>query len=151
MTMNNIRNATKDDLCRIAEIIVYNNRKNFFPIFNDEEYSFKIMNVVDVRNEYLSDEDCLNDIFVYDDGIIRGFIHVKNGEVKKLYVDSFFQSRGFGHSLLEFAVFQKNADHLWALEKNEGALRFYARHGFLPAGEWEYEEGTTEKLILLRK
>jgi len=147
--MNNIRNATKDDLCRISEIIVYNNRLNFFPIFNDEEYSFKIMNVSDLMNEYLQEED-FDNMFVYDDGIIRGFLHINGEEVKKLYVDSFFQNRGYGHKLLDYAVNEKGSCWLWALEKNTSALRFYERHGFLPTGEWKYEEDTTERLIVLK-
>ncbi len=145
----NIRKSTKDDVCRICEIIVYNNRMNFFPIFNDEDYSFRIMNVRDLMEEYLEEDD-FDNIFVFDDGIIRGFVHVKGEEVKKLYVDSFFQSRGYGSELLEYAVNEKGAKWLWALEKNEKALRFYERHGFHPTGQWRYEDDTTEKLIVLR-
>ncbi|MBR6801012.1 MAG: GNAT family N-acetyltransferase [Eubacteriaceae bacterium] len=149
--MNNIRPATKDDVCRISEIIVFNNRMNFFPIFNDEEYSFKFFNVSYLMNEYLSTPEVFSEIYVYDDGIIRGFVHVHGEEVKKLYVEHFFQNRGYGHELLQFAVNEKGADHLWALEKNEKALRFYSRHGFFPTGEWRYEDDTTEKLIVLKK
>ena len=32
-----IRRAKKEDLSRIAEILVYNNRVNYFPIFGSEE------------------------------------------------------------------------------------------------------------------
>ncbi len=148
--MENIRISSKEDICRIAEIMVFNNRMYFFPIFKDEEYSFKFFNVADLCNEYLSAPEVFNEIFVYDDGILRGFIHIKETEVKKLYVDNFFQNRGIGGKLLTFAM-NKGADHLWALEKNTSALRFYARHGFEPTGEWRYEEGTAEKLIYLAK
>jgi putative acetyltransferase len=37
------------------------------------------------------------------------------------------------------------------LEKNEKAIRFYERHGFIRTGEKKPEEGTTEYLILLRR
>ena len=40
---------------------------------------------------------------------------------------------------------------LWALEKNERALRFYERHGFTDTGERKYEDGTTEYLVKLSK
>ena len=33
-----IRKATEEDLSRIAEIFVFNNRINYFPIFKSEEY-----------------------------------------------------------------------------------------------------------------
>ena len=35
-------------------------------------------------------------------------------------------------------------------EKNAGALRFYARHGFVPTGARQLEEGTPEYLIQLK-
>lgn len=34
----NIRKAIIDDLSRVAEIYVFNNRINFFPIFKDEVF-----------------------------------------------------------------------------------------------------------------
>ena len=36
----NIRKAEIKDLSRIAEIFVFNNRINYFPIFKDESFSF---------------------------------------------------------------------------------------------------------------
>ena len=41
-----IRKATEEDLSRIAEIFVFNNRINYFPIFKQEEYSFGELQVV---------------------------------------------------------------------------------------------------------
>ena len=38
----NIRKAIIDDLSRVAEIYVFNNRINFFPIFKDEVFSFGV-------------------------------------------------------------------------------------------------------------
>ncbi len=53
--------------------------------------------------------------------------------------------------MLEYAVRELHADHLWALEKNTQALSFYRRHGFVPTGEKKLEEGTTEYLVVLKK
>ena len=145
-----IRKAPEKDLCRIAEILVYNNRVNFLPIFGDEEYSFCRMSVENLMKEYAAPEK-LSQVWVYDDGILRGLVQIRGTEVVKLFVDVFFQNRGIGAELLEFAVRQQGADHLYALEKNLRGIAFYGRHGFFPSGEWEYEEGTTEKLILLKK
>ena len=36
-----IRRARNEDVGRIAEILVFVKRINFFPIFQDEEYAFK--------------------------------------------------------------------------------------------------------------
>ena len=41
-----IRKATKEDLSRIAEIFVFNNRINYFPIFKQEDFSFGELQVV---------------------------------------------------------------------------------------------------------
>lgn len=147
----NIRRAREADASRIAEIFVYNNRANFFPIFRDEAYSFDFLQVTSVVKQFAERIGAPDETYVYDDGIVRGFLVAARGEVKKLYVDSFFQGRGIGAALLDFAVGELDADFLWALEKNTDALRFYARYGFLPSGERKYEDGTTEWLIRLSR
>lgn len=146
-----IRQAEKEDVSRIAEILVYNNRTNYFPIFQDEGYSFGEMQVLTVAENYLQDDEMRNNVFVYDDGIIRGFVQIEGKEIKKLYVDTFFQSKGIGAALIGYAVTVKGAEYLWALEKNRKAIRFYERHGFHPTGERIFEEGTTEYLLKLTR
>ena len=47
-----IRKATEEDLSRIAEIFVFNNRINYFPIFKSEEYSFGELQVVSLIEKY---------------------------------------------------------------------------------------------------
>ena len=91
-----IRQAEEKDVSRIAEILVYNNRVNFFPIFKDENYSFGELQVVSVANEYLQDRERLQNTFVYDNGLIRGFVQLSGPEIQKLYVDTFFQNQGIG-------------------------------------------------------
>ena len=54
-----------------------------------------------------------------------------------------------GSELLLFAVETCNANHLWALEKNLRAIRFYERHGFCVTDEKKLEEDTTEYLVKL--
>ncbi len=48
----NIRKAIIDDLSRVAEIYVFNNRINFFPIFKDEVFSFGELQVVPLIDNY---------------------------------------------------------------------------------------------------
>ena len=55
-------------------------------------------------------------LYVYDDGLIKGFVQMNGTEVCKLYVEPCFQNGGIGRELLEFAVWEHNADCLWALE-----------------------------------
>ncbi|MCI8380705.1 MAG: GNAT family N-acetyltransferase [Lachnospiraceae bacterium] len=144
-----IRKARVDDLSRIAEIYVFNNRVNFYPIFKEEEYSFGELQVVSLADHYFKQEEIIKDIYVYDDGIIKGFVQMNGTEICKLYVDTFFQNGKIGARLLEYAVRQLQADHLWALEKNIRGIAFYQRYGFRLTGEKKFEEGTTEYLVQL--
>ena len=146
-----IRQANEQDISRIAEILVFNNRVNFYPIFQDDEYSFGELQVVTVADQYRKDKAALENTYLYDDGVVRGLVRVENGEIKKLFVDPFFQRRGIGGKLIEFAIDEKQADRLWALEKNTGAIRFYERYGFRLTGEKTFEDGTTEYLVELER
>lgn len=151
--MENIRKATTKDLSRIGEILTFNNRINFFPIFKDEEFSFGTVNVLYYVKEHLEDDmKLLKQTYVYDDGIVRGLVRIDGKEVSKLFVEPAFQSMGVGAKLLEYAVKEHGVEFLWALEKNYRGIEFYRRHGFLPNGEKEFEEGTDEYLVkLVRK
>ena len=145
-----IRKARKEDLSRIAEIFVFNNRINYFPIFQDVGYSFGELQVVSVIDRYFSRDEVLRDIYVYDDGLVKGFLLLEGTEIGKLYVEPCFQSQHIGQALIRFAI-DRGADLVWALEKNTRAIAFYARHGFRPTGEKKFEEGTTEYLVELRR
>lgn len=141
-----IRFASKQDVSRIAEIYVFNNRMNFFPIFQDESYSFKELQVISMM-DYFKKPDVLNHLIVYDDGIIKGFIQINDSEIVKLYVDTFFQSKEIGTYLLAYAIEKYHVDHLWVLEKNKRATAFYEKHGFHQSGKKKFEEDTTEYLL----
>lgn len=147
----NIRKAKTDDLSRIAEIFVWNNRINYFPIFKDEGFSFGELQVVSLVNQYFGKDEILRTIYVFDDGLIRGFLQMNDTEICKLYVDPFFQNKGIGSDLIEYAVKELHADYLWALEKNVKAISFYQRHGFYLSDQKKFEEDTTEYLVKLER
>lgn len=144
-----IRQATIRDISRIAEILVFVKRINFRPIFQDDEYSFNELQVLTVAKQY-SDPEVLSRIWVYDDGIVKGLIHVVDKELVELYVDFFFQGQGIGSQLMEYAKSNFPVEYLWAIEKNTDAIRFYLRHGFCLTDQKKYEEGTTEYLVMLK-
>lgn len=144
-----IRKAEVDDLSRIAEIYVFNNRVKFFPIFKEEAYSFGELQVVSLVDHYFKQKEIIKDIYVYDDGVVKGFAQVKGTEICKLYVDTFFQNEKIGARLLEYVVRELHVDHLWALEKNVRGISFYQRYGFYLTGEKKFEEGTIEYLVQL--
>lgn len=147
----NVRKAKADDLSRIAEIYIFNNRVNYFPIFKDESFSFGELQVTSLIDNYFRKDEILNAIYVFDDGVIRGFFQINKTEICKIYVDTFFQNKGVGSKLLEYAIRKFQADNLWALEKNTRAISFYVKHGFHLTGEKKYEEDTTEYLVKMKR
>ena len=53
------------------------------------------------------------------------------GSIEKLYVDPEAQNRGVGTALLDQAkTLRPDGFVLWVFQRNEGARRFYERHGF---------------------
>ena len=145
---NMIRKANKKDLSRIAEIQVFNYRLYFYPIFQSDEYYFEELQVPSLMREY---ESGLESIYVYDDGVVKGFIKIEGTYIARLFVEPVLQNASIGSRLLEFAVKEHQADHLWALEKNVKAIRFYERHGFFATGEKKLEDETREYLNLMRR
>lgn len=146
-----IRKANQKDLSRIAEIYVFNNRMNFWPIFKEDGFSFGELQVVTMIDNYFGKDEILKTISVYDDGLIKGFIQTNGTELCKIYVDTFFQSSGIGKELIEYAICKYRTNNLWALEKNEKAISFYKKHGFNLTGEKKYEEDTIEYLVQLTR
>lgn len=141
-----IRKATHQDVSRIAEILVFVKRMKYRPIFRDDAYSFGELQVLPVARKY--DEDgILDKMLVYDDGIVKGLIHIEGSEIVKLYVDYFFQNQGVGSALIEYAKARYPVAFLWAIEKNVDAIRFYEAHGFHRTNIRRLEEGTTEYLV----
>ncbi len=145
-----IRKATVQDVSRIAEILVFVKRMKFRPIFQDDDYSFNELQVLTVAKQYVNPE-ILNNIWVYDDGIVKGLIHIEGNEIVELYVDYFFQSQGVGSKLIEFAKANFAVTFLWAIEKNTDAIRFYQSHGFRLTDKKKFEEGTTEYLVMMER
>lgn len=96
-------------------------------------------------------ESGLDSLYVYDDGVVKGFLKIEGTYIARLFVEPVLQNASIGSQLLEYAVKEHNADHLWALEKNTKAIRFYERHGFTATGEKKPEDGTSEYLVLLKK
>ena len=133
--MNNIRKAVKEDVSRIAEMIVVNYRVNFYPFFKNDDFYFRELNVIDTASEYLNDADMLDRTYVYDDGVVKGMILVSGNELVKLYVEPQFQSQGIGAKLLEYAVNERHINWLWALEYNKRGIAFYQRNEFHLTGE----------------
>ena len=145
-----IRKAEPKDISRIAEILVLTKRMKYRSIFNNDEYSFNGLQVVKVADEF-KDPELLDKVWVYDDGIVKGMIHLEGKEIAELYVDYFFWKEGIGSKLVEFAKEEFDVKFVWTIEKNEDAIRFYEAHGFKLNGKRQLEEGTPEYIVMLER
>ncbi len=145
-----IRKAEPKDSSRIAEILVFTKRMKYRTIFHNDEYSFNELQVVKVADEF-KDPELLDKVWVYDDGIVKGMLHLDGKEISELYVDYFFWKEGIGSKLVEFAKEKFNVKFVWTLEKNEDAIRFYEEHGFMLNGKRQLEEGTPEYIVMLEQ
>jgi GNAT superfamily N-acetyltransferase len=74
------------------------------------------------------------DLWVAEDsdaGIV-GICVLDEGWLDQLYVEPGLTGRGIGSALLDVAKRERpDGLQLWAFQSNQGALRFYARHGFV--------------------
>ncbi|MBW4981939.1 GNAT family N-acetyltransferase [Mameliella sp. CS4] len=61
---------------------------------------------------------------------VAGFLAREGYEIHALFVAGWAQGRRLGSALLEQAKTQADRLELWTFQQNEGAQRFYLRHGF---------------------
>jgi GNAT superfamily N-acetyltransferase len=85
------------------------------------------------------------DVWVFDEGgMLAGFVRLLPAEVAAIYVDPPAQGAGVGGALLTHAEARLAAAgaeeaHLWVLEANEHARRWYESRG------WVLAEGTQDR------
>lgn len=142
-----IRKACRQDICRLAEIEIFNYRLNFYPIFRSDFYYFEELQVSHFMERYEKDPALLDSIYVYDDGVVKAMVSVKEQTISKLFVEPVLHSQGIGSQLLRHVLEHTDASQLWVLEKNLRAIAFYEGHGFRLTEEKIFEDGTTEYLI----
>jgi ribosomal protein S18 acetylase RimI-like enzyme len=72
-----------------------------------------------------------------EDGRLLGFLAIRRSRrddrevLESLYVEPDAQNRGVGTALLDKAkALRPDGLYLWVFQRNEGARRFYERHGF---------------------
>lgn len=157
-----IRRAEIKDASRLAEILIFAKRTAYRQIFNNDNVSFNEMQVLDLALDFRDKQSELEDLYVYDDGIVKGLIRwgktdnkdiEKRIEIFELYIDTFFQGRGIGSILIKDCIEHAKKQNvrkifLWVLEKNYNAREIYEKHGFKSDDVSKFEYGTTE--ILLR-
>ena len=155
-----IRRAGSQDASRLAEILVFAKRCAYRGIFRNDRVSFNELSVLGLGLRFRDEPEALEGMYVYDDGIVRGLLHVgeqcqggrKAFQLKELYVEYFFQGQGIGKRLMGYFLEKARSQGaelacLWVLEKNMPARRFYEAAGFRATGERELEPETPEYLL----
>ena len=140
--MAHVRNAAAEDISRIAEILVFSKRTHYRRIFQDDDFSFGVLQVLSAAQDLQDTPGKIKNYWVYDDGFVKGLIHLEEDEISELYVDPFFEHQGIGSALLDLAFSKILNPRLWVLEGNDQAIRFYQKHGFFFTGERQFVPGT---------
>lgn len=135
-----LRKAGNRDISRIAEILIFTKRTTYRPIFKNDNVSFNEMQVLN-EIEKLSQPSALDNIYVYDDGIVKAMVKIEDvaekTKVSEFFVDPFFQGEGIGTKILNNVIEKSKEVFLYVLDKNERAIRFYVKMGFKYTGEKE--------------
>ncbi|AZU60719.1 GNAT family N-acetyltransferase [Neobacillus mesonae] len=105
----------------------------FFVYFNDEVAGYLKVNTNDALSEEMGDESL---------------------EVERIYIRSKFQKHGLGKYLLNKAIeiaMERNKKKIWlgVWEKNENAMAFYKKMGFVQTGAHSFYMGDDEQTDII--
>ncbi|MEE0741847.1 MAG: GNAT family N-acetyltransferase [Emergencia sp.] len=90
------------------------------------------------------------DVYVFEkDEEIVGFIGLMENYIAGIFVDGEYRSKGIGKELLKKAKESRDVLTLQVYQKNQGALSFYQREGFMIAET--QEDGETGEIDLTMK
>ena len=104
-----------------------------------------VLHTLDEHRHWFTKQLTEHEGWVWDEDGIRGFSVLTEDELKYLYLDVGWTGRGIGSALLDHAKERRpDGFTLWTFQQNEGARRFYERHG-LTAIEFTDGEHNEEK------
>jgi GNAT superfamily N-acetyltransferase len=117
-----IRRATPEDGPAVSRVFVaVRDEMTYLPRIDDEHRPLLGGWFIDRDEAWVSEED----------GRIVGFLCLNGDEVTHINVAPDAQNSGVGTKLMEHAKsLRPERLELWVFQKNEGARRFYERHGF---------------------
>ena len=107
-----------------------NSSEFYFIYFNDEHAGYLKVNSNEAQSENIMDESL---------------------EVERIYIRNKFQGKGLGKYLINKAeeiAIGKKKKHIWlgVWEKNEKAIKFYEKQGFVQTGAHSFYSGDEEQL-----
>ncbi len=137
-----IRKFEMDDLPRVMQIWLGSNIQahEFIPRGYWEEHFEQVEAALPAAELYVFQED--------DSGAVNGFIGMSSEYIEGIFVESGARSRGIGKKLLDYVKPLKGHLTLKVYQKNERAVRFYLREGFLSQSS-KKDEKTGENEILM--
>ncbi|MBT2668777.1 GNAT family N-acetyltransferase [Bacillus sp. ISL-4] len=163
----NIKKCTHEDSRKLQEIS--------YETFNE---TFKHQNTPENMNNYLERafnlkqlEKELSNIssqlfFVYFNNQVAGYLKVNTNdaqteemgdeslEIERIYIKNKFQKHGLGKYLLNKAIeiaMERNKKKIWlgVWEKNENAIAFYKKLGFVQTGAHSFYMGDEEQIDII--
>ncbi|MFT3911567.1 MAG: GNAT family N-acetyltransferase [Ferruginibacter sp.] len=164
-----IRKLTLEDLDQLQLI----SRSTFYKAFaaeNTEEdmrlYMEDAFSTENLRSELNNPESTFH--FVQTGNNVIGYIKLNTGnaqgdlqnenslEISRIYIVEEYQGKNLGKKLLDNALEiakQKKVDFAWlgVWEKNEGAIRFYERNGFVKFSSHPFMLGNDRQTDILMK
>ncbi|MGG1220415.1 GNAT family N-acetyltransferase [Priestia endophytica] len=163
MTIN-LKKCTLEDLRKLQEIS-YETFNETFKHQNSPEnmeaYLEKAFNLEQVEKELSNTSSHF--FFVYVDNEIAGYLKVNTNdaqseemgdeslEIERIYIKNNFQKHGIGKYLFNKAIdtaMEHNKKKIWlgVWEKNENALAFYKKMGFVQTGVHSFYMGDEEQV-----
>lgn len=163
MTIN-LKKCTLEDLRKLQEIS-YETFNETFKHQNSpenmEDYLEKAFNLEQVEKELSNTSSHF--FFVYVDNEIAGYLKVNTDdaqseemgdeslEIERIYIKNNFQKHGIGKYLFNKAIdmaMEHNKRKIWlgVWEKNENALAFYKKMGFVQTGAHSFYMGDEEQV-----
>lgn len=160
----NIKKCTLEDLRKLQEIS-YETFNETFKHQNSpknmEAYLEKAFNLEQVEKELSNTSSHF--FFVYVDNEIAGYLKVNTDdaqseemgdeflEIERIYIKNNFQKHGLGKYLFNKAIdmaMEHNKKKIWlgVWEKNENALIFYKKMGFIQTGAHSFYMGDEEQV-----
>ncbi len=165
-----IRRAVPADaqaLSRLAERTFTETFGHLYPAedlqaFLDEAYAVERQHVILSHPEYAvwlleRDGEAVGHAAAGPCGLPHPEVAAGDGELKRLYLLRAQQGGGWGGRLFQTTLdwLQRDGPRtLWigVWSENHGAQRFYARHGFVPVGEYEFPVGRVrDREFILRR
>jgi GNAT superfamily N-acetyltransferase len=116
-----IRRATSEDVDAIARL--------YERIFATMTY-LPVLHTLDEHRGWFGARIADHEGWVWDEDGVRGYMLLSEDELVHLYLDVGWTGRGIGAQLLDLAKTRLPGGFtLWTFQQNDGARRFYERHG----------------------